>query len=400
MDNNLLNDRISQLKTWEQIESLNEILYNTLFSLHAYNKNRFDVLTQEIREEASLQSEAPVIKVAVCTEENVDKLMFMHPVAAQPPLNSPFYVTTIFVQCDYPTIVKLMRQTYSARIYGKNESFQAQVELKYSTRYLKKMEMLYYAFSENEQHWATVNGRYFYKFLDVYSKQRINQDIERFDIKFGQYDEYISYNKILVWNVALITAPVASCEAKPAYNAIQYEHVIKNIKMDEDQYLVCAIGDRFTSFQRGKEMFIRTYTKQLEQIDLLRIIGKEDAEHLLYLPVQSNQKKPGFLSAIARGAYIPSRGEAERIIHSLGEGRALRLVDLKPLPATPENISRYKGIDFNYFKEDNMVLKGRKLLLFSFETRADKMWAFETMFYVLSELQQYFYEYRCVGEIL
>ena len=400
MDNNLLNDRIGRLKEWEQTESLNEILYNTLSSLHTYAKDRFDTLTREIRDEYALNSGAPLIRVAVCTEETIDNQLFLHPVATEPPFNSPNYITTVFVECDYPTVQKLMRQTYTAKIQGKTESFSTQVTLRYSLKYLQKLESLYYAFSENELPWATVNGRYFYKFLDVYSTQDLKQQIDGYTIDFAPYEKYVSYDKVLLWNILPLTAPVAACEARPAYNAIQYEHLLKNLPLDEDRYLVCPMGDRFNSFRRGKEMYVRTYSKQLEQIQLLRIIGNEDAESPLYLPAKSNHSKPGLINAMAKMRYIPTRGEAERIIHSLGEAAYLRLVDIKAIPGTIENLARYKGIDYNFFREDNMVLKDRKLLLFSFKISSDKMWAYETMFYALSELQLYFYEYRCVGEMV
>jgi len=400
MDNDLLHDRMSRLKGWEQTESLNEILYNTLSSLNAYARDRFDALTSEIRDEAVINDKAPVIKVAVCTGENIDKHIFLHPVAAQPPIGSPNYITTVFANCDYPTIQRLLRQTYQAEVRTETGVFQTQVELKYSRKYLQKMESLYYAFSENELPWATVNGRYFYKFLDVYGKKEINRDIEGFEIDFSPHEKSISYDKVLLWNVNAITVPVAACEAKPAYDAVRYEHILKNLPFDGNQYLVCPIGDKFSSFRRGKDMYVRTYKRKLEQIELLRIISDEDAESRLYLPVESNKKAPGLINAMAERRCIPTRGEAERIVSSLGETANLRLAGIEALPATAENTTRYKGIDYNSFREENMILKDRKPLLFTFEARADKLWAHEAMYYVLSELQLRFYEYRCVGKIL
>jgi hypothetical protein len=398
MDNNLLNDRIGQLKDWKQTESLSEILYNTLHTLNTYTKDRFDELAQEIKDEYALHSGAPPIRIAVCTEGNVDKQLFMHPVAP-PPVNNPNYIATVFVECDYHTILKLMRQTYTARVSGKAGTIPMQVELKYSTRYLRKLEALYYAFSENELPWATVNGRYFYKFLDVCSKSKLNQDVEGFEIDFAQYGKYISYDKVLLWNIAALTVPVAECIPKPAYNIVKYEHMLKNLKPDENKYLVCPMGDKFDFFRRGKEMYVRTDVKQLEQINLLRVISNEDTDSKLYLQAKTNAKKPGLINSMAKGKYTPTRGEAERIVTELGEAAYMRLADIKILPNTEENYSHYKGIDYNSFREDNMVDKDRKLLLFTFNTNIDKLWAYETMFYIVSELQLYYYEYQCVGEL-
>lgn len=400
MDNNLLNDRIGRLKEWDQKELLNELLYNALSSLNAYAGERFDALTREVRDELPLHNEAPIIKIAVCSDEDIGKQVFLHSVASTPTVNSLGYITTIFAECEYPTIQELIGQTFMAEISSNIGTIQTEVALRYSSRHLQKMEWLHYAFCENEIPWATVNGIYFYKFLDVYCTQDIGQELVGFNINFDRYEKYISYDKTLLWNIAELTAPVAECEAKPAYNTIQFEHTLKNLQLDAHQYLICPFGDKFTSFQRGKLLYVRTNTKQLEQIDLLRITDGEDADSELYLPVKTNRKSNNVVDALARGRYIPTRGEAERIIHSLSVETEIRLMDIKVIENTEENIKRYKCIDFNYFIEANAFLSDKKLLLFTFTVSADSMWAYETMFYVLSELQLYFYEYRCVGEMV
>jgi hypothetical protein len=148
-------------------------------------------------------------------------------------------------------------------------------------------------------------------------------------------------------------------------------------------------------------MYVRTYASKFEQLDLLRVTGNEEADNPYYLPLKSNRKQAGFIDNLARGRYIPTRGEAERIVHSLIEEKYLQLQDIKTLPYTEKNIQLYKGLDFNPFIETNALLQGqRKLLLFSFKVSGDKLWAYEKMSYALSELQQYFYEYRCLGELL
>ncbi|MCL1810048.1 MAG: hypothetical protein FWG42_09840 [Clostridiales bacterium] len=400
MDVNVLNDRIGKLKKWEQTDSINEILYNTLSSLSTYAQDRFDELTREIRDETATNISAPVIKTAVCVEKNVVKQLFLFPVSSQPPLNSPGYVATVFAECDYPTIKRMMRKTFKATVNCKTETFEAQVSLRYSLKYLQKLQSLYYMYSENEQPWVTVNGPYFYKFLDVISERAFPDGIDSFEIDFGDYEKYVSYDKVLLWNVTPVTETVASCEPKPAYNAIINEHVVKKLQLDEDQYLVCPMGDKFVSFRHGRDLYVRTYTKQLTEIKLMRITSREDAGNLLYLPVKSNKKELGLVDAYARGRYVPTRGEAERVLHSLKSVADFSLVDLRVLPCTDENAAKLKGIDYNYFIETNPILSDKKLLHFALKAADRDIWAYEKMYYVLSELQQRFYEYCCVGEMV
>ena len=409
MDDNLLNDRIGKLKDWEQTESLNEILYNALSSLHAYANDRFDSLTREIRDESALNNNPPEIKVAVCLTDKIDKQVFLRPVATEPPPGNAKYITTVFASCDYPTIQKLTQRIYKASIQGDTETLQTQVELKYSNKYLRNIESLYYAFNENELRWTTVDERYFYKFLDVYSTHDLKlRKIEGFEIDFAEFGKYISYDKELLWNVSPMTVPVAACDPRPAYNAIQFEHVLKNVPLDEDKYLLCSLGERFNTFRRGRDMYVRTYKKQFEQMDLLRIISNAEAKSPLYLPVKSNKREPGLIDSIAERRFMPTWGEAERIVHSLGAMSGVRIVDIKSPPEQSpytqlfypdKEITRYTCLDYNYFREENIILKDRKPLMFTFEINANDIWAYETMFYALSELQLYFYDYHCVGRI-
>jgi len=221
-----------------------------------------------------------------------------------------------------------------------------------------------------------------------------------FEVDFAEHSKFISYDKALLWNVMPVVAQVASCEAKPAYNSIQFEHKLRGLQLGDYQYLVCPPGDKFTPLRRGRDMFVRTYTRQMEQFDLLRVAGNDDTESPLYLPPKSNKAADGLIGACARGRRIPTRGEAERIVNSLDKGAGLRLAGVRIIPSTIENTSGYAGINYNQFIETKHFLRDRRLLLFSFEIKANDMWKHEIMYYALSELQQHFYEYRCVGEMV
>ena len=455
MDNSsLLNDRIGRLKEWEDKESLNELLFNALSSMNAYIKERFDGLTQEISNELPLNDDSPIIKTAVCLEEDVGKQLFLCPVSTEPPMGCPGYVATVFAECGYRAIQELMGRTYPAEIRRGKQTVKARVGLRYSLKYLQKLESLYYMFSENETPWETANAVYFYKFLDAYivadgvagqnvgglslgvpppggaggtsnanaggnvnvgdahlgvplagatgvaSNANAGDAIDSFTIDFSPYEKQLSFGKTLLWNISPLALPVSACDIRPAFNAVQYEHTLKSMKPDGHVYLICPVGCKFTGFRRGQTMFVRTYGRQFEQFKLLRVSQGEDMDSPLCLPTKTNRKRGGTLEALARKQYIPTRGEAERIVYSLGEGSDLRLADMKVLPHTVKNIMKYKGLDFNYFVEANGFLTGKKFLLFTFEVGESKTWAHETMYYALSELQRYFYEYRCVGEMI
>lgn len=403
MENKLINEKIGKLKEWKYTESLNEILFDTLSRLSDYSEARFKDFIDQIKSETVLHTETPEIKFAVCTEENLDEMLYLYPVSVNLPFKNPDYIATIFAECDYLTIQELMSKRYTAEIKVKKRKQKIQIGLRYSLKYLQRIEFLHYIFNANELSWSTLNSIYLYKFLDVYCVDDIDiSEIESFEIDFGQYAKYVSYDKILLWNVEQMNVPAASVstEAKPTYNAVQFEHTIKNLQLDEHKYLVCYNSGKFTSFRQGKLLCVRTYDKQIEQIGLLRIVNGSGDNYNLYLQPKSNKKEIGFIDALAMRRYVPTRGEAERITHSLYPHTGLHLENIKVLPNTKENISKYKNIEYNFFIEDSVFLREKKLLLFSFHSDDTGLWLYEKMFFVLSELQLYFYEYHCIGEIL
>jgi hypothetical protein len=414
MDKNLLNDRFNRLKEWENRASLNDILYDTLSGLANYADERFDALTREIADESRAFGTQPVVRIAVCSDENLDKQRILRPVSGQTPASGQTPVSagarpgdtgclaTIFVESDYYTIREMMRRTYAATIRFKTGAVGTRVSLRYSVKYKRRFASLYYAFVENELPWSTLNEIYNCKFLDVCCDQIDGRAVEGFEIDFTRYSDFVSYDKSLFWNISPSSEPVESreCDARPAYNAVQFEHALKNLPLDDAWYLIANAGDKFSALRRGQILYVRTYAKKLERIELLKITDGGDEDGPLHLPPASNKKKSGYIDAMAKGRRAFTAGEAERTVRAMIDESEMRLIDINVLPCSDENVFKYGGIGFNDFIEANAFLRDKKLLLFRFKSGIGKLWAHETMFYVLSELQLQFFEYRCVGEIV
>jgi len=402
MENSLLFERMGRLKEWKPDEPINEILYNALSSLNDNATERFKKLTQDIKDEVAVNEQLPIIKVAVFSGDDADKQVFLRPVAPadERPYGDMDYLSTVFADCDYLNIQEMMSKKFTAQIQSSAGARQIQVGLRYSRKYLKKQTLLYYTFAANNLPWTTINSIYFYKFLDVYS---INGEdmrgIDVININFDTYSNYLSYDKTLLWNIEPMTVPTA-WEAKPAYDKIVYEHSIKGLKLSEHRYLVCPINDEFRSFRRGQIMHVSTHKKKLEEFELLRIISGNDVGSPLYLPTVSNRRREGLVNSLAFGRHLPTKGEAQRIVHSINAEINMTLEGIEVLPATKANLTKYRSVGCNPFVEANRFVTSDKLLLFKFKSKVDTLWSHETMFYLLSELQLYFYEHRVVGEMV
>ena len=134
MDANGLNERISRLRSWQQTDSLNEILYNALLSLSEYSKARFDALASEIRSEKEAISESPVIKVGVCRAEDLDKHLFLFPVSCSPPINGADYIVTVFAEAPHPVICAMRGKMFSAETTIGKDNIKLNVGLRYSAK--------------------------------------------------------------------------------------------------------------------------------------------------------------------------------------------------------------------------------------------------------------------------
>ena len=398
-----LADRIA--RSWEVNPqgALSHMLLDTFLALDEDCRGRISQLEERI----SLEREtgegelAPVVSMAVCEKEDAGRQLFLSPVISDEKTHTPGFIASVFMDCDYPTIKKSIGSVFPATVTTATQTLEIQAGLRYSQGHLKKIEDIYRAFIENGQPWTTVNAIYAYKFLDIYSLRHIDEAITGFTVDLKNFTKHADFNKALLWNIDTVSVPVTPV-AVSAGNAVKYEYTINGLQPGLYRYLVRPFEERpqgFECFWRGPLLCLRTYAQSLTDIKLLRFCEREDAR--LCLPVTSNKKENSFTQRLAKNQarFTPSRGEAERIIRSLRGAEGVSLTNMEIIPPAKENTACYECLDFNRFIEMNAFQTGRKLLLFTFKVEAEKKWAHEIMFFVLSELQYYFTGFRCVGEL-
>jgi len=218
--------------------------------------------------------------------------------------------------------------------------------------------------------------------------------------------EYIIDNMTLLWNVQGYKIKAAAPAPFPTEKMVLYAHDLK-IKYPGSKYLFD--GGNLTNFyslaHASKENVISVIseTQEREDIFVCRIACKDDG-YGSFTPMfapQSNVRKMRHADRQAEiGRLFPfTEAEIERVCSAYSDiENSLKLTGV----SVDDNIEDAgDGIDLNHFIETRGFDRFSRRLILKFDA-ADKTDRFlhEKMWFLVSEVQRYINEYRCVGRIV
>ena len=172
---------------------------------------------------------------------------------------------------------------FQAVIYTDEGEYQAKAILKPNFEYKNRIKELYEVFLLNGMEWNPVCIPYLYKLFDIYlCEAQIPEgiQIERVSFDFEDYEEYIRYHMLPVWNLESIQV-TADIRPEPCEDKIHYIHYINNRRLNqEENYLVADRDDTVLNVLHHDKLAIVTLTKEARRWNLFRISGG--------IPSQSN----------------------------------------------------------------------------------------------------------------
>lgn len=398
----LINMRIENMKDPVQKIMLQDVLKDVFRMVMDYSENRFTALEDRINQELEVPEETYGIVTGVCKRDSVDRTSsYLYEVAAEEE-NSWEIVDTVFLACGHDTIARYIGKQYIAKVETEEHTCHIPVTLRYSRKYLEKIEWLYRQFYQNHKSWRTVNCPYLYKFLDIVDTEHklpVGEPIKKVVLDLEEAGGYLHTDMVLVWNIEEFKADTQAAVI-PGEKAVFYEHKIDLPRAALSCLAVLEEEESFYTIYNQEAILIRTETRGYDSIKLLRI-AKEDPEkdntRLLY-PLQSNKQNIRRMDKLAyyRPKFVCTMGELQRMMTSYEACEGLRLER-----ACIKDPADYGGWDCNYFIPAHRLADKRRVLLLSF-LAVDKndIFLYEKMNFLLSELQLHTDEYQCAGEIL
>jgi len=439
-ERDFLDLRINNITDGDQRKYLHDILFGVFDEYKKYSDGKFEELENRIKNEVPDDFRNYSVYTSAAARGDLNKLSDFWYEAVDfdedsgERITESFAVIRIFANCGYEVIKPYIGQTVAADITtDAGEYTDVNLRIGFSKIYADRIKRLYELFALNGKPWVTVNCPFLFKFLDLTDENGTippGESITGYRLKSFGLGKYILNDMTLVWNVHGYTAKsgVVRYENQdddgisyfPAENVVLYEHKIK-IKYPRSKYLFYSanLKNFYSVANRDKENVISVIseTPEPEDIFVCRIADRNDGAggDALKSPfeTQSNAKKMRRTDRLAESGrrQVFTRGEIERICGLYtGISGSLRLADVyideksEKRDQTDQKAYGEDSPDFfdlNYFIEDRQIDGSRKRLVFRFDAldRGD-IFLYEKMWFLVSELQLYFNEYKCIGKII
>lgn len=427
----LVQDRLGKMKDLEQRQQLKNLMTGVFLNLVEYQEEMIRKLEQRVFDELEDPGRRYDIYGTICAREDFDPIHeFLYPMLPSDVTGSMLDMSRVaqvireggevklfglFMEMDTAEILKLVRsgRIFHGQVVTDAGSYRIDIRLSADNSYVQEIERLYHVFLENGIPWRTINHPYIRKFVDVImtggeGEPDPHEEIREITVSLEEYDTFRRQDLIPLWNVERLELKNSGFPV-PAIDRINYEHVLSLRKTGvEHGYLV----------RSGEEMDIR-YIKRSEH-ELTVVTSREKAAEWEVLkvtrPVEvrlgrqlyklvSNTRRDSFAGRYAhkQGIAVRAKAEIARIVHSFaaGEGLELDKVDIVDPAAVGADPVTYP---LNSFVSDHVRSEeGKQVMRLGFRRleHAEAFPAFisgDLMSFIVSEVQMYFPEYRCVGE--
>ncbi|WXR61451.1 hypothetical protein WG909_14270 [Peptostreptococcaceae bacterium AGR-M142] len=418
--------RINEMDNLKDRATLKELLNDILIPLYEHDNLMFETLNKRIFDEIEYEDNDFSIYTTVVSKIDYDPLnYFLHPIIdnidfdineiiKESVIKNKIKLNHVFLELDYLKLKEFLDKkiVFDGKIITDKNSYDAQFILEMNKDFINKVKRLYKIFIKNNIKWKTFNETYLKKILDIYLKdfdvQKISYEekIIDYQINFLDYKEFIKEDIIPIWNVQnnklSTTGFPMPCEDK-----INYEHLIEiKGEQDKEKYLLNNIESSIKDVRQIKNgMIIIDEQNKPKEWEVLRFVKKKKSklDRFDYTLV-SNQRNNAFIDRLSNynNANIKTKAEIKRLINSFELSKGVEFVELDILNKYDNEIQTY---NMNHFIEDEIreCESNRVMVLKLKINEEDKKLEFlkrDKLSFLVSEIQMYFPEYKCVGELI
>lgn len=319
-----------------------------------------------------------------------------------------FPLFSVFLEAARPLCLELRRahREFSGALITDKAEYKAYFRLCADLRYKKAVEHLYDTFCANSVSWTTMNCVWLDKFfmVELTRLEELPGEKERFGsihIELEELARFVCYDVLPVWNIETILYNSADF-VMPCISGVNYEHEFPTAKYGEQNGFLIEQNRDIAQVRRERgKLSIITPQETFDQWTAKKVVAGAVTPPIgsLY-PLLSNRKADSFTRRMAErtGVRLQTRAEITRRINEFGLERYARLKAVELVSGRgPEN-----GIlgEMNDFIRDELLdREGQKTLVLTFETDLLRFYTEDIVNFLVSELQRYFEEYRCLGAL-
>lgn len=401
MNREEIEKKINKMQSLEERQILKELLQQVLEGVIQYQEKEYAKIKQSLCEEIPIQRNRYYIASAIIDKSQYYGGEWLYPVLEQDEeekqidwnkvklsLQAGMEVRVGRVFAKIP--MSLVRQwkaeapEFFAVLQTTKRKLRAKVELRFAEDYIEKLEELENAFGRNGISWEPVHMSYFLRFFDLnliecMGKMEKEEDIISLVPDYGEYQECILENQILLWNLRLEKRKAMGFPV-PQFNQKKYKFSIP-LDPKETEYVVLLKDGEYV-VRKEQQMEIYSENGSMHNWSCYVFEKKETNTLELKAPVLSNASRDVFSTRFAHGHEKPicTKAQLERMVQELQVENFLQLEDIRII-TKEEN------------KENRMG--ERSILQLQFSSVSQEKWLdADVMQYIEKAVQEQYYEFQ------
>lgn len=419
----LLNKRINNIQSLEDRKVFRDIINHVFMDLADYQERQIESLKNSIFDEMSVSDKRPVIYGTMIKKyeyDESDDFMFPMSIKDVEPYelsageinqsivhNNSFMIGKTFLKCDCKTLGSLYDsgRIFEGKIYTDAGVVEINTRICRYRSYEDMLGHLYSVFIKNGLEWITPNLPYIHKFAAfmIDTPVDISDDavIEKIEINLQEYEEYRVDDVLPVWNieqtmVQSINFPI------PTQDNVLKEHRFDVYDLSSYRYIPDFKDDDSGYVKRTKEsVSVVIPESEIREWPMYKVHPSVNGKHYVYpFEIYDNASADnfynGYLNAGCRS--VRTKGEISRILYSFSASEMFKISDYDIKEDIDNIISDTYAVNNFILDEIRSSSCSKNVLIVYYSYKYDNKYvAADIMSFIISELQQYIPDMRCIG---
>ena len=420
-------EKLKEIKDLNDRVLLKQIMNSVFESLEQYSKERFNELEKRVFNEVPYVKEKYTIYSTIVKRDKLDITdKFLHPMLHEDieekiydtleilkaiENNEPKNMFKVFLKCDYLIMKEFQKNNSNIKgvIKTNKKVHEAYFKVIENKQYTDKVSKLYKSFINSNISWTTINNPYIHKIADVVlvgCEDKIEDDEEmvKIEVDFGEYNKYVEYDMVPIWNVKEIRLKSDNFPAV-CIDKVGYDHVISIEKEGiKNGYLVGEENEviNFVTFTK-KSVVITSDINNATYWNLWCVVAQNKKQNEKYeYELMTNEVNVNFSNKLSfeKPYTIKTKTELARVINSFKVSKYLIFKEIKLQEGYSEELKQtYEVNDFiiDEIRDENI----KKILILSFEpVDKENYLNKDILSFLVSEVQFLYPEYECEGRLL
>lgn len=422
-------EKLNEVKDLNDRVLLKQIMNSVFESLEQYSKDRLYELEKRVFNEVPYVKEKYNIYSSIVKRDKVDITdKFLHPMLYEDTEEKTYDTLEIlktlekketknmfkvFLKCDYLIVKEFLKNNSNIKgtIETNKKVHKAYFKVKKNKEYMDKICRLYKSFINSNIAWTTINNPYMHKIADVIlvgceDKIEDEEEIIKIEVDFGEYNKYVEYNMVPIWNVKELTLK-SQGYSMPCIDKINYNYNVSVEKEGKNNgYLVNYKNPHINYVTFEETSIVITSELDLDGAifwNLWCIVSPNERQNEKYeYEIMTNEVNMNFANKLAfqKPYAIKTKMELARVINSFNVSKKLIFKEFKLEEFYSEELKEtYEVNDFiiDEIRDENI----KKVLILYFESVNKRSYLNKDILsFLVSEVQYLYPEYKCEGRLI